>query len=76
MRHVMLEGEDCMDPKGVTVRALPGKPGCAYLDPGAITGGLSYVCNPINPDLSVTDVLINALIACKSAIHKSFDLIS
>lgn len=46
----MLEGEECMDPKGVTVRALAGKPGCAYLDPGAITGGLSYVCsNLINP---------------------------
>jgi hypothetical protein len=43
VRHVCLQPDGCSDPPGIRVRPVPGKDGCAYLSPGALTNNLSYV---------------------------------
>lgn len=39
------------DAPGVRVRAVDGLRGCAYIDPGAVTGSLSYVFGPLIDNL-------------------------
>jgi hypothetical protein len=44
IKHLCLHGDDCRsDPAGIKVRAIQGKQAVTYLDPGLLTGSLSYV---------------------------------
>ncbi|ELR22939.1 phospholipid:sterol acyl transferase [Acanthamoeba castellanii str. Neff] len=51
VRHVCLQQDGCSDPPGIRVRPVPGKDGCAYLSPGALTNNLSYVMGPLIENL-------------------------
>lgn len=44
IKHICLNPEDCRsDPPNIKVRAIQGKEAVSYLDPGLLTGSLSYV---------------------------------
>ncbi|KAL6078804.1 Synaptotagmin-2 [Balamuthia mandrillaris] len=46
--YMCLDSKDlCSDPPGVKVRSLKGSRAVTYLDPGLITGNLSYVMGPL-----------------------------
>eukprot|EP01098_Paradermamoeba_levis_P014073 TRINITY_DN6604_c0_g1_i1.p1 TRINITY_DN6604_c0_g1~~TRINITY_DN6604_c0_g1_i1.p1 ORF type:complete len:843 (-),score=239.72 TRINITY_DN6604_c0_g1_i1:41-2251(-) len=47
LEHVCLQNDGKSDPPGIKVRAVPGKEGVMYLDPGATTKLLSWVMAPL-----------------------------
>jgi hypothetical protein len=52
IKHLCLHGDDCRsDPAGIKVRAIQGKQAVTYLDPGLLTGSLSYVRRHHQPTL-------------------------
>jgi hypothetical protein len=52
IKHLCLHGDDCRsDPAGIKVRAIQGKQAVTYLDPGLLTGSLSYVMGPLVENL-------------------------
>jgi len=52
IKHLCLDPNDCRsDPPGIKVRAIQGKEAVTYLDPGLLTGSLSYVMGPLVENL-------------------------
>lgn len=52
IKHICLSPEDCRsDPRHIKVRAIQGKEAVTYLDPGLLTGSLSYVMGPLVENL-------------------------
>jgi hypothetical protein len=67
IKHLCLHGDDCRsDPAGVKVRAIQGKQAVTYLDPGLLTGSLSYVRHHHQHDLAQESLLCR-VVSCHNA---------
>jgi hypothetical protein len=52
IRHLCLDPDDChSDLEGIVVRPIQGKAAVTYLDPGLLTGSMSYVMGPLVENL-------------------------